>query len=161
MQRTLNFLLFIACLLSISFVFSRYFANAQIPDQTSDQTLGQPSVQVENSRELGNDDHNKYADPLHSYTVREGDTLLSIALEINVDLNDMYCILAPGFQRTQPLIIGEKLPLPLPGSACHLTTVDDSMATIAEAYNVLVSELVNMAWNRAAYSGLTTLSSDS
>jgi len=133
MQQILKFLLFASYLLLISFGFSRYFANAQVS--------GQPSGYAQ----VGDDN---YSDPLHTYTVREGDTLLSIALEINVDLNDMYCILAPGFQRTQPLIIGEKLLLPLIDAACHHTDENDSLTTVAQQYNVLISELINMTWNQ-------------
>jgi len=145
MQQILKFLLFASYLLLISFGFSRYFANAQVS--------GQPSGYAQ----VGDDN---YSDPLHTYTVREGDTLLSIALEINVDLNDMYCILAPGFQRTQPLIIGEKLLLPLIDAACHHTDENDSLTTVAQQYNVLISELINMTWNQTAYPVLTELAPD-
>jgi murein DD-endopeptidase MepM/ murein hydrolase activator NlpD len=46
------------------------------------------------------------------YVVRSGDTLLTVALEIGVDVSEMPCLLSPTFQVTQPLVIGDVITLP-------------------------------------------------
>lgn len=43
------------------------------------------------------------------YTVRTGDTLFTVALEMGLDLNDVPCAIAPDFTVAQPLVIGNKL----------------------------------------------------
>ena len=41
------------------------------------------------------------------YTVGSGDTLLTVALETGLDLDDVPCAIAPDFQVAQPLVIGD------------------------------------------------------
>jgi murein DD-endopeptidase MepM/ murein hydrolase activator NlpD len=82
------------------------------------------------------------------YTVQPGDTLLSVALEMGVDLEDMGCVVRPDFRYDQPLVIGDVLE-PLPGSViCHQAAEDESLASIAGQYGVDPASIIALPWNR-------------
>ena len=49
-----------------------------------------------------------------SYWVRPGDTVLSVALENGLDMDDVPCAVAPDFRPEQPLVIGDRLEIPRP-----------------------------------------------
>ena len=58
-------------------------------------------------------------DAAAGYTVRMGDTLFTVALEMGLDLNDVPCAIAPDFTVAQPLVIGNRLSIPPANIACH------------------------------------------
>lgn len=81
------------------------------------------------------------------YTVQAGDTLLTVALEVGLDLEQAFCLLHPSFTWDQPLVIGDRLPIPEPGTICHEVTVDETVSSIAEQYQRLPQQLVEEPWN--------------
>lgn len=86
--------------------------------------------------------------PAETYTVRLGDTLWSIALEIGVDLDEMPCMVGPSFQPGQPLVVGDMLTyLPL-GWRCHPVVEGETLGTIAMRYGVSAQEISRVAWNQ-------------
>jgi murein DD-endopeptidase MepM/ murein hydrolase activator NlpD len=85
-----------------------------------------------------------------TYTVQPEDTLLSVALELGVNLEDMPCIIAPDFSPTQPLVIGNVLELPPPGTICHAVQPGESLLGVAAIYAVDPATVINVPWNRLA-----------
>ncbi len=84
------------------------------------------------------------------YLVRAGDTLLTVALEMGLDVDEMGCVLRPDFDPSQPLVIGDALlPLPL-GTLCHRTTAADTLRSVAEQYGVGPESIRAVAWNGPA-----------
>lgn len=90
-----------------------------------------------------------------SYTVRPDDTLLSVALEMGVDLDEMSCLLSPAFTWKDPLVIGDTLTVPETPFACHRVEAGETLAAIAEDYNVSVESILAEAWNQLAGEPLT------
>lgn len=85
---------------------------------------------------------------LRRYTVQTGDTLISVAIEIGVNLDEMGCLLAPDFRLDQPLVIGDTLEALPPNIRCYQTTANDSIAAIAKLFGVTGSQILNEPWNR-------------
>jgi murein DD-endopeptidase MepM/ murein hydrolase activator NlpD len=83
-----------------------------------------------------------------TYTVQPADTLLSVALEVGVNLEDMPCIIAPDFSPEEPLVIGNVLALPPPGVLCHAVQPGETVALIAGRYGIPVESVANLPWNR-------------
>jgi hypothetical protein len=83
-----------------------------------------------------------------SYTIRADDTLLSVALEMGVDLDEMACLLSPGFTWEDPLVIGDTLVVPETPFACHRVDVGETLAAIAEEYNVSAESILAEGWNQ-------------
>lgn len=82
-----------------------------------------------------------------AYRVREGDTLLSVALEMGLDVEEMGCVTHPDFDPAQPLVIGDLLePLP-PGYLCHTAEAGESVRDIATIYGVNAATILGVAWN--------------
>jgi murein DD-endopeptidase MepM/ murein hydrolase activator NlpD len=82
-----------------------------------------------------------------SYTVRADDTLLSVALEMGMDVEEMACLLSPRFSWKDPLVIGDTLVVPETPFACHRVAVGETLADIAEAYTVSAESILAEAWN--------------
>lgn len=82
-----------------------------------------------------------------TYTVQDGDTLLKVALEVGVDLEEAYCLLYPSFTWDQPLVIGDQLAVPDPGTICHEIEAGDTIVSIAEEYQRLPQEILDEPWN--------------
>ena len=81
------------------------------------------------------------------YIVQEGDTLLDAALELGLDVEDMGCVIAPGFDPARPLVIGDALP-PLPGDVvCHRAAPGETVAAIARQYGARAGAIVRLPWN--------------
>ncbi|MFZ4848350.1 MAG: peptidoglycan DD-metalloendopeptidase family protein [Caldilinea sp.] len=87
-------------------------------------------------------------EPGQSYEVRPGDTLLTIALELGLDLSDAPCAIAPNFRADQPLVIGDLLSLPPAAVTCHQVEPGETVESIAAAYFVEPAEILGLAWNR-------------
>ncbi|HXF62250.1 MAG TPA: peptidoglycan DD-metalloendopeptidase family protein [Caldilineaceae bacterium] len=82
------------------------------------------------------------------YVVKPHDTLLSVAIEVGVDLEEAPCMVAPTFRINQPLVIGDTLtPLPV-GWRCHEVQPGESLESIAARYGVTAEQLYHVAWNR-------------
>jgi len=87
-----------------------------------------------------------------NYTVKPGDTLLTIALEVGVDVADLPCAVSPTFRREQPLVIGNILDIPPVTWQCHQVEAGESLADIASRYGVDPSDISAVPWNRLAAS---------
>ena len=85
-----------------------------------------------------------------TYTVKSGDTLLRVALEIGIDVAQMPCVIAPDFRPDQPLVIGNVLEMPPPGTLCHPVQTDETLASIAAQYGVPAEAVATLPWNRLA-----------
>lgn len=82
-----------------------------------------------------------------AYVVQEGDTLLDAALELGVDVDDMGCVIAPGFDSAQPLVIGDRLP-PLPADVlCHRVAPGETLGDVARLYGAGAGAIASLAWN--------------
>jgi LysM repeat protein len=82
-----------------------------------------------------------------SYTVRAGDTLLSVALEIGVDLEEINCLFSPTFSWRQPLVIGDTVTIPDTPFLCHVVEPGQTLANIAGIYGVRVEAILAEPWN--------------
>ncbi|MEZ4611524.1 MAG: hypothetical protein R2838_15030 [Caldilineaceae bacterium] len=87
---------------------------------------------------------------VRAYRVRAGDTLLSVALETGVDLEETYCLVAPDFTWAQPLVIGDLLTVPEPGTRCHEIGPAETLADVAAAYSVTSAAIAAEPWNAPA-----------
>ena len=58
-------------------------------------------------------------DQTRYYTVKADDTVWTIALDLGIDIDAMGCLIAPDFQPSQPLVIGDLLESP-PDLTCHV-----------------------------------------
>ena len=83
-----------------------------------------------------------------AYVVKPGDTLLSVAIELNLDLEDAYCLVAPDFSPDQPLVIGDELDVFGPDVLCHAVLPGETLAGIAERYHTTPDAIRVIAWNR-------------
>lgn len=88
------------------------------------------------------------AEEFSTYTVGEGDTLLTVALEVGVDVEDLPCAVSPIFQSDQPLVIGDILEVPPASWHCHQVGVDESLTQIAARYEIDPVEIIDIAWNQ-------------
>lgn len=93
----------------------------------------------------------------NSYTIRPGDTLLTVALELGVDLASMPCVIAPDFTPDQPLVIGNALALPPPHLLCHQVVAGETLATIAAQYHLSAEVIHALPWNQLAQQPLTAV----
>jgi len=87
-------------------------------------------------------------DATRVYTVQPGDTLLTVALEIGVNVEEMACLLAPDFTWDQPLVIGDRLALPPAGMRCHTVQSGETLASIAALYAVAPETIYALEWNQ-------------
>lgn len=82
-----------------------------------------------------------------TYTVIEGDTLLDVALEVGVDVEELPCAVSPSFRTDQPLVIGDQLEVPPPTWHCHQVAMDESLTQIAARYGVDPIQIIDVSWN--------------
>lgn len=93
-------------------------------------------------------------DPWHGfnqtryYTIQPGDTIYTVALELGVDLDDTFCLVAPDFTWDQPLVIGDVLEVPPPSVSCHEVAAGETLTSIAADYAVPVETIVGERWNQ-------------
>jgi murein DD-endopeptidase MepM/ murein hydrolase activator NlpD len=83
-----------------------------------------------------------------AYVVKPGDTLLSVAVELDLDLEDAYCLVSPDFSAGQPLVIGDALDIFGADILCHLVAPGETLAGIAERYHTTPDAIRAIAWNR-------------
>jgi murein DD-endopeptidase MepM/ murein hydrolase activator NlpD len=82
------------------------------------------------------------------YTVKPGDTLLTVALEVGVDVEDLPCAVSPRFRTDQPLVIGDVLEVPPPTWRCHQVEMGESLTRIAAQYGLDPLVLLDIPWNQ-------------
>ncbi|MFN8443186.1 MAG: M23 family metallopeptidase [Caldilineaceae bacterium] len=82
-----------------------------------------------------------------SYVVKEGDTLLAVAVEIGIDVDAVGCLLSPTFDAHQPLVIGTKLDALPANVLCHHTQPGDTVQAIANLYGTNQVSILTDSWN--------------
>lgn len=90
-------------------------------------------------------------DAPRSYVIKPGDTLLTVALETGLDLEAVYCAVAPDFRPDQPLVIGDVLEIPPASTRCHQVAEGETLALIAARYGVTPDAIVHILWNKLAF----------
>ena len=88
--------------------------------------------------------------PPRRYTVQPGETLLTAAVELGMDLEQMACLIRPDFTWDQPLVIGDTLEAPEYPFACHRVAPGESLAQIAAQYGVSPQAILTEPWNQLA-----------
>ena len=89
-------------------------------------------------------------DGVRTYRVQAGDTLLDVALETGVDLTETYCLVAPDFAWSRPLVVGDLLTVPRSGALCHEIQPGETLEDVAVAYGVTTALLRAERWNATA-----------
>ncbi len=85
------------------------------------------------------------------YTVQPGDTLLRVALELGLDVDEMACVVAPDHTWDRPLVIGDRLSVPPPEVICHTTRPGETVDAIAAQYadrGITPDSIRATAWNQ-------------
>jgi len=91
-------------------------------------------------------------DQTRYYTVKPGDTLLDVAVEVGIDLERMHCVIAPDFVWEKPLVIGDVLEIPPVDVACHAVQPGETLAAIAAQYGATAVQIAALPWNRLSSS---------
>jgi murein DD-endopeptidase MepM/ murein hydrolase activator NlpD len=94
------------------------------------------------------------AESFSTYTVKEGDTLLTVALEVGVDVEDLPCAVSPAFRSDQPLVIGDSIEVPPPSWRCHQVVAKESLTQVATRYEIDPIEIIEVPWNQLDGSAL-------
>lgn len=81
------------------------------------------------------------------YTVQPGDTLLSISLEIGLDLEQMACLVDRSYSWDQPLVVGQRLTVPPAPFLCHKVQPGETLSAIATRYGVTPQAIAADPWN--------------
>ncbi|MEZ4680016.1 MAG: peptidoglycan DD-metalloendopeptidase family protein [Caldilineaceae bacterium] len=84
------------------------------------------------------------------YVIQPGDTLWDVALETGIDLTTIPCAVAPDFQVTQPLVIGDELASPEPSVLCHKVAAGETVAALAALYRTTPAAIAAVPWNQLA-----------
>lgn len=82
------------------------------------------------------------------YIVQAGDTLLSVALEMGIDLDEMGCVISPQFSVEQPLVIGDVLRALPDDVICHRIAEGESLNSVAALYGVDRHAIAAVSWNQ-------------
>lgn len=93
-----------------------------------------------------------------TYTVRPGDTLFTVALEMGLNLDDAPCAVRADFTVEQPLVIGDVLSAPPANIICHEVRPGETVESIAAAYFVDPESIRALAWNQLGKQTNRTLS---
>lgn len=83
-----------------------------------------------------------------TYTVKPGDTLWRVALEMGLDLALMPCTVSPDFRPEQPLVIGNLLERLPPDQWCHTVQPGETLETIGVRYGVAPAQIYALPWNQ-------------
>lgn len=86
-------------------------------------------------------------DQTRYYTIRPGDTLFLVALEIGIDLEETNCLVAPDFTWDQPLVVGDVLEVPPASVQCHEVMPGETLASIADLYETTPTTIASIRWN--------------
>ena len=131
---------------------------AQVPTvaPSAISTPTPPSLLPTPTPEALNNGYHRGDQPTH-YAVQPGDTLLSVALEMGLDLAEVPCAVSPDFAPDQPLVIGNQLEAPPLDVTCHLVAPGETIWTIAAQANVAAEAIYRLAWNQLSDQPLARL----
>lgn len=90
------------------------------------------------------------ADTPMTYTVKAGDTLFSVALEMGIDLEEAPCAVSPAYTLDQPLVISDVITAPPANVICHEVQAGETLAGIAARYGLPPDQIRALAWNQLA-----------
>ncbi len=83
-----------------------------------------------------------------AYTVKPGDTLLSLALDFGRDLETMACATTPTGAEVETLQPGQIIVIPALADLCYTVVPGDTLAVIAGRYGLTVDAIVEVPWNQ-------------
>lgn len=81
------------------------------------------------------------------YVVQPGDTLFTLARRFHRPLHQLACAIPPDRPAAAPLVPGETLFVPPERSVCHVVAAGQTLAMLARAYGVTVTDVVAMPQN--------------
>ncbi len=97
---------------------------------------------------VGPDSQLMDADPeSFTYTVKEGDTLWSLALDFGRDLDTMACVTTPTGANADKLTPGQAITVPALEDLCYTVRPGDTLATIAARHGLTVKTIADVPWN--------------
>jgi hypothetical protein len=82
-----------------------------------------------------------------SYTVRPGDTLWSLALDLGRDLDTMSCATTPSGADAEALIPGQTITVPALRDLCYTVTPGDTLHSIATRFGLAADTIAAVPWN--------------
>lgn len=88
-----------------------------------------------------------------AYAVQPGDTLLSVSLEIGLDLEQMACLVDRSYSWEQPLVVGQVLTVPDAPFLCHQVQPEETLSAIAARYGVTPQAIASDPWNLKGLNG--------
>lgn len=139
--------LVLVTLLAGSVHSARLHAQEAEPATASEHTLFLPSINHSGQKPSAFSGHGEWPGG-RTYLVQAEDTLLSVALEMGVDPEEMNCLLSPTFTWAQPLVIGDTLTVPETPFACHRVEAGETLPAIAAAYGVDPEIIRTEPWNQ-------------
>lgn len=88
-----------------------------------------------------------------AYAVQPGDTLLSVSLEIGLDLEQMACLVDRSYSWEQPLVVDQVLTVPDAPFLCHQVQPEETLSAIAARYGVTPQAIASDPWNLKGLNG--------
>jgi murein DD-endopeptidase MepM/ murein hydrolase activator NlpD len=81
------------------------------------------------------------------YTVKEGDTLWSLAIELGRDLDTMSCSTTPTGRDPEKITPGQTIIVPALDDLCYTVTPYDTLAGIAARHKLSIQQIAAVPWN--------------
>lgn len=81
------------------------------------------------------------------YVVQPGDTLWSLALDFERDLDTMSCVTSTTGSNAEELTPGREIVVPALDDLCYTVVPGDTLAGIAARHGLTVQEIASVAWN--------------
>jgi murein DD-endopeptidase MepM/ murein hydrolase activator NlpD len=82
-----------------------------------------------------------------TYTVKQGDTLWSLALDMGRDLDTMSCATTPAGSDAETLVPGQVITIPALADLCYTVRPGDTLTWIAAQHRLSVAQIVAVPWN--------------
>ena len=128
-----------------------------LPTPTASPRLSGPQAAspISAARSIHDTPYSTLTGAVLTYTVQAGDTVLSVALEMGIDFDEVPCAVGPTFNPEQPLVIGDVLSAPPANMICHEVLPGETVASIAAAYFVDPAQIRLLPWNQLIGRGAT------
>lgn len=82
-----------------------------------------------------------------TYTLEDGDTLWSLALDFGRDLDTMSCVTTPTGSDAETLYPDEVITVPALDDVCYTVRPGETLAAIAARHKMTVGEIAAVSWN--------------
>lgn len=86
-------------------------------------------------------------DQPQTYTLRDGDNLADLALELGRDVSTMACVTPSAGSLLSDLKPGQVIAIPPADSLCYTVQPGETLASIAERFGVAIAAIVETPWN--------------